>query len=311
MKRNLIMSAVALAVASAVSVPAAAETSFTASMRIGGLFNGPDGGDDDLSINSFGSRFIVSTNEKLGDSGLTGIGRVEVGINANTTQGNRELGGFDRTRQAWGGLSGGFGTVKIGAQYAAFYDLVTSKGDIAWWGSCFVEFECSRVPAVLKYSGSTGGLSYAASVEGNGGDEDNDALDNIEAGVGYSVAGVNVGAAVSVLADDGVLLGLAASGEVGGIGLSAVLQLADEDFAGDSDDNTVLTVTGTFGGFYALGTTVDSSGDGSSNFTLGYTWNIAPKTLMYFELQQLDIEGAETTIGRATLKRDFGFTTGS
>ncbi len=311
MKSKLIKTAVALAVTAAVSAPAVAETSFTASMRIGALFNGPDGGEDDLSINSFGSRFIVNTNEKLGDSGLTGIGRVEVGVNANTTQGNRELGGFDRTRQAWGGLAGGFGKVTIGAQYASFYDMITSKGDIAWWGSCFVEFECSRVPAVLKYSGSSGGLSYSASVEANAGDDDNDALDNIEAGIGYTVSGVNLGAGVSILADDGVLLGLAASGNVGGVGLSGVFQLADEDFAGDTDDQTVLTLTGTYGSFYGLATTRDTSGPGSSNFTLGYTWNIAPKTLMYFEVQQWDDNGADTTIGRATLKRDFGFSTGS
>lgn len=304
MKKVLMSSAVALAVATSVSSPAMAETSITGSIRIGALFNGPDGGEDDLSIANFGSRFIMTTNEDIGN-GLTGIGRIEVGINPNTTQGDREFGGFDRTRQVWGGLSGGFGTVKIGAQYASFYDTVTGKGDIAWWGSCFVEFECSRTPAVLKYSGNSGGLSYSASVEGNRDDEDNDELDNVEGGVGYSVGGVDLGAGVSVLADDGVLLGLAASGSVAGLDVSAVFQLADEDFAGDTDDNTVFTLTGSYAGFYALATSLDSSGDGSSNFTLGYTWNIADKTLMYFEIQQLDVEGEETTIGRATLKRDF------
>ncbi len=304
MKNILVRSAVALAVTAGMSAPVLAETSITGSMRIGGLFTGPDGGEDDLGINSFGSRFIMSTSEDIG-GGLTGIGRIEVGVNANTTQGNREFGGFDRTRQTWGGLSGGFGTIKIGAQYAAFYDTVTSKGDIAWWGSCFVEFECSRVPAVLKYSGSSGGLSYAASIEANRGDEDNDALDNVELGIGYSVAGWSFGAGVSALADDGVLLGLAASGKVAGIGLSAVLQIADEDFAGDTEENTVLTLTGTYAGFYGLLTNADTSGEGSSNLTLGYTWNIADSTLMYFEIQQLDSGGDETTIGRATLKRDF------
>lgn len=304
MKNIFVSSAVALAVTAGMSAPVLAETSITGSVRIGGLFQGPDGGDDDLSINSFGSRFIMSTSEDIG-SGLTGIGRIEVGANANTTQGDRALGGFDRTRQLWGGLSGGFGTVKIGAQYAAFYDTITSKGDIAWWGSCFVEFECSRVPAVLKYSGSAAGFSYAASIEANSGDEDNDDFDNVELGLGYSFAGVNFGAGLSILADDGVLFGLAASGNFAGAGLSAVLQIADEDFAGDPDDVTVLTLTGTYAGFYALFTTLDDSGPGSNNFTLGYTWNIADATLMYFELQQLDQSGDDTTIARATLKRDF------
>ena len=316
-------SALALAVGTAMVAPAAmADISITGSVRAGVVAD--DSSVQDFALRSVGSRFIMSASEDIG-GGLTGIGRIEVGINPDSTSGGGRTttgrdAGFDRTRQIWGGLKGGFGTVKIGAQYSAFYDTVTSKGDIAWWGSCFIEFECAREPTVLKYSGGVGGFGFTASVQGveasNDNNQSDEELDEIEAGVSYQFGPAKIGAAIALdedfNGDQGTLIGLSATGSFSGVGLSLVLQSADEDFANDTDDNTVVTVTGTFAGFYALFTSLDTSGPTPTNFTLGYQWNIAKKTLMYFEFQQLDADDGsdENTILRAVLKRDFTLTGG-
>ena len=318
MKNIFTTSAVALAVGVAMVAPAAADTSITGSVRIGGLFD--DGsGEDDISISSLGSRFIMASDEDIG-GGLRGIGRIEVGINPGITSGAGRLsgsgrgGGFDRTRQIWGGLAGGFGSIKVGAQYSTFYDTVTGKGDIAWWGSCFVEFDCSRESNVLKYAGSAAGFSFGASIESvpagsaaGGTDED---VEEFEVGVGYKFGPVKLGAAISTNDDgndSGTLVGFSAVGSFSGVGLSLVLQSADEEFANDTDDNTVVTVTGSYAGFYALFTSRDTDATTPTSFTLGYQWNIAKNTLMYFEFQQLDADDGsdENSIGRAILKRDF------
>ncbi len=316
MKHIFKTSAVALAVGTAMVAPAAnADISITGSVRAGLVAD--DSAGDDFAIRSVGSRFIMSASEDIG-LGLTGIGRIEVGINPDSTSGGGRNttgrdGGFDRTRQIWGGISGGFGTIKVGAQYSAFYDKITGKGDIAWWGSCFVEFSCSREPNVLKYSGGAGGLSFAASIEGvesssdSGGTDEN--IEEFEAGIGYNFGpvGVNVGIAVDEDGvDSGTLVGLSATASFSGVGLSLVVQSADEEFANDTDTNEVVTFTATYNGFYGLVASRDTSSDTLTNMTLGYYWSIAKKTAMYFEFQNLGTDvGEDTTILRAVFRRDF------
>jgi len=155
---RLVISAVIGVIALTAPLVSQAEdkTSLTASVRIG--LQLVDQEESDIGISNFGSR-IIWTGERDLDNGLTGIGRVELGIDPDRNA--RNSSGANRTRQMWAGLKGGFGTVKIGAQYAAFYDMVSSHTDIAWWGSCWTQFECARKTRVLKYNGGTGPLSYA------------------------------------------------------------------------------------------------------------------------------------------------------
>jgi len=90
------------------------------------------------------------------------------------------------------------------------------------------------------------------------------------------------------------------------VGLSLVLQSADEEFANDTDSNEVVTFTATYNGFYGLLTSRDTSSDTLTNMTLGYYWSIAKKTAMYFEFQNLGTDvGEDNTILRAVFRRDF------
>lgn len=310
MQKKILLGAVLAAGISSMAM--ADENSLSASIRIGATYVDSETVDKDFALSNFGSR-IKWSGEKDLENGLTGIGYLEFGFNPDNNA--RGSSGIDRTRHAWGGLKGGFGSVKIGAQYASFYDLVSGHTDIAWWGSCWTQFECGRETRVLKYSGQTGPLSYSASVQGNPEDEGNDAGDQIELGFNYIVGGVVLGLATSVHADDGedeggTLIGGVVKGNAGPVGLGLTFQLADEDFADSDDDFTNVTLSGTFGNAYAVYNRGDSGSNNPQYGTLGYTLNIGEGTLMYFEYQFIDDDtpADEETILRATYKYDFGAT---
>ena len=293
------------------AITVAAESNLTASIRIGATFVDNETTDSDFSISNFGSRIKWSGKQEY-DNGLTGIGYIELGINPD--QNSRGNSGADRTRHLWAGLAGDFGKVKVGAQYAAFYDLVSGHTDIAWWGSCWTQFECARETRVLKYSGSTGAFNYSASLQGNNNDDGNDPADELEFGFNYNAGPVLVGLATSIRADEGedeggTLVGAIAKGSVGPVGLALGLQFADSDFAFANDDVSNTTVSATLGSFY---TVLNVTDDGSSSDpffgTLGYTLGLGDDSLMYFEYQVIDdgTEADSETIIRATYKYDFG-----
>lgn len=284
-------------------------STLTASIRIGLTFE-DDGTTDELFFRNFGSRLKWNGTKEL-DNGWTGIGYAELGLNPDNN--SRGSSGIDETRQLWAGLTGGFGSLKLGAQYAAFYDMVSAHTDIAWWGSCWTQFECGRKTRVLKYSGSAAGLSIAASVVAAAGDEDNDFADQIEVGANYTFGKYKVGVAGSQTTDEGVvdggtLVGVMLGGTFGAAELTLTHQDADSDFAQSAAEVTNTTIAGTLGPIYVIYNVTDN-GSSSDPFyaTLGYTWTITDSTLMYFEAQTNDPDtdvDAETII-RATYKLDF------
>ncbi len=308
--KKIVFATIALAALGTTSHAIADSSKLTASVRIGLTFVDNENVDSDLSLRNFGSRLIWTGDKDLGN-GLTGIARLEFGVNPDSV--SRGSSGIDRTRQLWAGVQGGFGSVKVGAQYAAFYDQISSNVDIAWWGSCWTQFECARETNVLKYNGSSGGLSYAASISAQGNDDGNDALDQFELGVNYTLSGYKLGVGLATTADEGAndggtLVGLLASGPVGPVNLALTLQLADQDFANAADDVSHFTIAGTYGNFYAIYNQQDNGSAGNDPFygTLGYYTNIGSGGLMYFEAQVVDNDDADDaeTILRATYKFD-------
>jgi len=311
---HLLKTAVATAVlaATSLSAPAFADSKLEGSIRIGYEYRDAgvdaDGVDPDAAFNirNFGSRLRWSGNRAINGS-TDAIAYLELGLNPDANGGNPRSGGVDRTRHLWAGLSGNFGTVKIGAQYSSFYDMVQGKTDIAWWGSCFQQFECSRETNVLKFTGKTGGLSYSASVE-SAGDADDDVADEFEIGANFTVGKWGVGVAAAMHSDEGAddggtLVGAVATGGVGIFGVRVGVQVADEDFANSADDFTHVTVAATLGDLYAVANVGDNGPLSPSFATLGYTLNLGPGSLFYFEAQTLDSDepGTDaTTIGRAT-----------
>ena len=310
-----------------------------ASIRIGLAYTDNETSDNDFAISNFGSRLRCGVVRRSWTTDLPGWAYMEFGINPDDNE--RGNSGVDRTRQLWAGLSGDFGTAKIGAQYAAFYDLISSHTDIAYWGSCWTQEECGRETRVLKYEGEAGGLKYAASFVGAPDDDGNDVADELEFGANFTTGGgLTFGLAASLQADDvtdveqvdaagdpvvgpdgapvtvsadddgGTLLGAVVKGEFGGAGLALGLQLADEDFVDGDDDLTNLTFAGTFGNAYVVANLGDS-GDASPYFaTLGYYTDLNPAATMYYELQTVDADdGTDSEIlGRAVFIYNFDAT---
>lgn len=293
------------------AIPAAqaiADSTLTGSIRIGATYEDNANTDGEVFIRNFGSRLIWTGTRDLGN-GTEGIARVELGLNPDNNA--RGSSGIDRTRQLWAGVRGGLGSIKIGAQYAAFYDLVSGHTDIAWWGSCWTQFECSRETQVLKYNGSVGGLSYAASVQANS-DEEEDVADQLEAGFNYALGNFTVGLAASVHADEGdnpggTLVGGLVKGDLGPASVALTFQMADEDFAGTTDDATNITLAASLGNSYLVHNQGDTGAANPFFTTLGYTLNLSTASLMYFEVQTIDADdGADADIiGRATYKFDW------
>ena len=306
-----------------------------ASIRIGLAFADTETSDNDFSVSNFGSRIRWGGETEL-DNGLSGLAYIELG--ANPDDNAPDVSGVNQTRQLWAGLSGDFGTAKIGAQYAAFYDLISSHTDIAYWGSCWTQEECGRETRVLKYEGEAGGLKYAASFVGAPDDDGNDVADELEFGANFTTGGgLTFGLAASIQADDatdveqldaagdpvvgpdgapvtvaadddgGTLLGAVAKGEFGGASLALGLQLADEDFVDGDDDLTNLTFAGSFGNAYVVAN-VGDSGDTSPYFaTLGYAMDLTPAATVYYEVQTVDADdGTDSEIlGRAVFIYNF------
>ena len=281
-----------------------------ASIRIGLVGVDEDGSDLDFSVSNFGSRLRWGGETEL-DNGLNGIGYLEFGVNPD--ENDRGNSGVDRTRQAWIGLSGDFGAVKIGAQYAAFYDMISSHTDIAYWGSCWTQEECARQTRVLKYEGESGSLSYAASFTGAPNDDESNGAgdafaDEIEGGVNVDLGNFTLGLAATFQADEefvgedgldvdddgGLLLGAVAKGSFGDSATLALgLQLADEDFVDGTEDLTNVTLAGTYGSAYVVAN-VGDDGDNSPYFaTLGYASSLDPASVLYYEAQIVDSDSVD------------------
>ena len=298
---------------------AADKSTFIGSLRIGALWDDNVNDDGQFAIQNFGSRIRWSGERTINDS-LNGVAYVELRIETNDNATGTT--GINRTRHARAGLSGDFGSLWWGAGYSTFYDFVTGKADIAWWGSCFVGLECSRETRVLKYTGNFGGFSIGAAIEARA-DAEEDFIDELELGIGYNIGGLGLGAAVAIYADDtvdadlglsddgGSLFGLSAKYDFGAGSIVGIYQLGSDDIGvgGTPDEQTTVSFAGTLGNFYGVLETRDNgAGNDLLSGTLGYTWNIAPSSLMYFEAQTLDndVPGEDTrTILRATYKFDF------
>jgi predicted porin len=318
MKKRFTTTALALALSAAMapigasSVAAAdSHSELTASVRIGLTYEETTGDNGEIFLRNFGTRLKWKGKKAINDD-LTAIGYVELGLNPDTNQRNvaNATSGADRTRQLWAGVKGNFGTVRVGAQYASFYDTISSNTDIAWWGSCWTQFECARETNVIKYNATRGDLSYSASIVAPEDDDDNFA-DQFELGINYIWDDYTFGIATSIQADSGdndggSLLGLMAKGDLGPLGLALTLQRADADFAGADDSADNLTVAATYDNYYLIVNDGDNAGGTTDFATLGYTYKISDSALMYFEYQNVSNDVSDDdTFARATFKLDF------
>jgi predicted porin len=144
---------------------------------------------------SGGSRLGFNASQDMG-GGLTAKANFEAGFD-NSGSGN--YGTFYQMRQAWVGLSGGFGTITAGQDYTLSF-LAAFRGE--YCGFCGIASPAGitqqgvRSPNMLKYnSPDMGGFSFGvAHVFGEDSTSGNDVGDANEAAVYFSAGPVNIAA---------------------------------------------------------------------------------------------------------------------
>lgn len=284
-----------------------------ASIRFGlGLNTEPE---SDLSFRNFGSRVRWAGSAEIDDSTRI-ISYLEFGFDQDA--------GVARTRHAWVGVSGDFGSITGGKQYSAFYDAVTSKVDVAYWRSCVFEAGCSRQSAMVKYAmQDTGDLQLIGSAtlrEGNPElTNDDELIDGLDLAAKISSGEFEIGAGISYLGDrfdedgnafdSGFALGVSASTDIGDSNASATVQVASDDYAGSEDTAVLITTTYSSSNIYGVFGIADAD---ITPFYLtgGYVKPlIQDRALAYFELSLVDTDqaGTDTDLqGRAVLVFNFG-----
>jgi predicted porin len=277
--------AIAMAVAGVVAAPivAQAEGSTYASARIG-VWQQDSGGESELDIRSFSSRFGAKGETDLGN-GMTGFGRYEWDVDLG------EGGGLG-VRHRYVGLKGDFGSVLVGQTYHTFYNFNVGAVDIPWWHSGYnMVSYTSRTDNALTYSGGTDSVAFGltlymdADVQ-NGSTDPNaeDGVDGVEAGASFGIGDMTLAIAFQDIAvvDDAVT-GVSLSG----VGLGPVMMAFNYQ---TNDDQDGITLHADINNFYVHIESLsdDASGQDPLALTLGYTQSLGSKTTMYYEIFDFD-----------------------
>ena len=294
--------AIAMAVAGVVAAPVAVQAGadeLYASARVG-VWNVNEGGNGDMEVRSFSSRFGARGETDLGN-GLIGFGRYEWNVDMNN-------GSSISNRHRYVGLKGDFGKVTLGQTYHTFYNFVVGPTDIPWWHSGYAMIAyVGRTDKAITYSGGSDAFAFGATgYFVNDADEQNtpDAwevagsftfgndMTLAVAAQGTQAPNKNRGQQIGN-GTDKTVLGAALSGiMLGDVGIGVGAQ--------SQDDDTSFLVDVTLSGFYGhveaelldKDSEANSSRDGDDqdrvSYTLGYTQSLGRKTTAYYELNYID-----------------------
>ncbi len=230
-----------------------------------------------------GSTIGIKGEEAL-NNGLTGIYKIEMDVNAAGTKGDTTPFKGD---QAYLGVKGNFGTVRVGSMDTVADDLI---GD-AIFGEEFVGGEFSafedganREIQQVQYSGEFGAVEARASVNLNGteesrGDTDGDLDNAVQVGVKVAVAeGVSVAAAFDTYKS---AAGVAATLDMGALSAGASFETQD-------DVDATVSASGAFnygmGSVYAIVSMFDTGDVDGNRVTAGANYSLADSMYVYAEV---------------------------
>lgn len=308
-------SAIALAVAGVVATPMAAQADIYASVRVG-VENVDNKGVSDFRMRSFGSRFGARSETDLGN-GMTGFGRYEWDVDfadhnedvntAPTAAGDKD--DID-IRHRYVGIKGGFGSLTIGQTYHTFYNHVVGPNDNPWWGSGYAMVNYNgRQDGGVAFAGSSGDITFGATAYFLR-EADEDAIDELEAGLSFGIGDMTLGVAVQTTettqgsaGTDDAIVGLALTGiSAGSVSMGFGLQTQDED-------SSLLAHIGFGNAYFHFETLSSDAGDNDPTLvTLGYTQSLGRKTTAWYELVSFDADTGDsdddTSVLRAVLKYD-------
>ncbi|MCG7872841.1 MAG: porin [Candidatus Thiodiazotropha lotti] len=332
-----------LAIAAALVAPAAAMADATIYGKVRQSLDIVDfsdaGGDDEIQINNRTSRLGVKGSEDLGN-GLTGVYKIEYGVNISTNVGGNEFAGNGAlgARNAFVGLAGGFGTVVLGRHDTP---LKISTGSLDYFGDTAVDNNLGytedlldmRADGTLAYiSPAMGGLTAAvALVPGENttsveGEEADGLIDAYSLALMYSNFGVFASVALEVATSEttvhpatsgddheNVRLGLGYSHDMFKVGLIY------DTIENGVDDSTSIMVNGSVkagpGNVKAKYFKVDSDHSTANlyrtgshdGFGFGYDYNLSKRTQVaaYYVNSEMDDSGDKSSVVSFQVNHNF------
>ncbi len=297
--QNLIVSNLQAQSGQPINRPADAEYKLSASVRIGLGYSDTENNSGDYAIEDFESRLRWQGSTDLA-AGLQANGYIELGLDSeDNTEGSS---GIDQTRQLWAGLSGLWGSLRAGAQYGTFYDMVSVHTDLAWVGSCWTQFECDEETRVLKYQTPPSPLVLSVSATATPDDEGSDPADQIEYGFTYQSSGLTFAMAATNYAeegefDGGMVVGVVLKTTADQLGLTIAYQQSDRSVAAAignapsaTDDVTHLTLGVNYRQSYFIYNMTDTGNSEPSWYTLGATQVLGDAASFFYEYQVVDFD---------------------
>jgi len=199
----------------------------------------------------------------------------------------------------------------LGQDYHTWYNFVVGPLDIPWWHSGFAMVEYrSRTDNGITYASDAGAISFGLTTYFIR-DTEEEAPDGIEAGISFGLGDSTLGFAYSNVADDYVQGSAANDEDIIGVAWSGIgigdTSLGVSYMTQDDDDGFV--VDWVFGNayFHSEMLSLDATDQDILMLTLGYTQNLGRKTLMYYEVSNIDADAAsddDYTAVMAVLKYD-------
>lgn len=313
---NMKKSLIAMAVAGVIAAPMAAQAGGYGRIVVAVTAPNEDADGqnaDDLSVEDGSSYVGIKGEEDLGN-GLNAIYDYQFDVFGDTGTLNAV-----GTRQSYVGLSGDFGTVKLGKSTEAYYEHV---GVITDWGWLYAtapayynlgfsnattnNFVTLFQGDMVNYSNSTGPLSFTAGAVADGSagaDNNEESIDKLYLGGTFDFGNGTVGIAhqseSNTAGPEPSAFGLSGTFSMGDLGFRGAYYALDNDVSGGNDPTGFdLMAHSSFGGglsghvgFSAIDAD-RASGAGDTTFLWGFINKaLSDRTSVYAEFQSASVDG--------------------
>jgi predicted porin len=238
---------IAAAVSAALMAPVAAQADVTLYGRVhqGIQIVNPAMGDSTTDFVGIGSRFGIKASSDLGN-GLSASARYEFGVISDQDKNDDNV-SIDKTRIATVGLSGPFGSVNLGNQWGAYYNIAGVYMDptfnVGWRLYSSVVGGPYRSANTIKYSNSFGPVS----IELDSRIDDSDDGDGFAVGANFALTD-NLSIAIATDDDNtSTVTGAHIKASFGNYWASIASQKNDKNNSDADPSSTHIWVGGSFG----------------------------------------------------------------
>lgn len=295
---------IAVAVAGIVAAPAA----YADASIYGRIHNRIVSSDSDTNLQTSGSRFGVNVSSDIGN-GMTAIGKYEWGTDTDTA-------GDLKTREAYVGLSGGFGTLTIGRQFATYYKTIGAYMSPTSYVGLRPIGITGHTSNDILYTNSLGPVTLYADIRVDDSEDPDlnakgDPIHGQANGgaVGFSVSpmeGLTLGAAFDSTDDGADVTGVMASAGFGGVGITIAHEQLDDGNPGDNDEATSIhmsfSATDSLSLMVGYGTSEDGvTGVSPDTFMAGAYYGIGGGLRLHAEYASYDEDDGEDNTSSAVV----------